>query len=202
MPFANLIRLAQLDFFWNTRHRLFTTQSIYLLMFWRSDLIGFEVALCCQNIESWRDRDQATAATKQESESLRFTVQNCASFLTQFIRRISVWAVNINIDMTLFDDALLALYLALQVNQNYISVICLKYCYRFLYRQAFTAQSLFYSLLSIVTLCSPFITAAKNHARWQSYTCALKCWQAVVELLSESLSRADSKELNRIEACW
>ena len=178
------------------------TESIYLLMFWRSDLIDFEVALCCQNIKSWRDKDQAIAATKQESKSSRFTVQNCASFLTQFIQRISVWAVNININMTLLNDALLALYLASQVNQNYIFVICLEYCHRFLYCQAFTAQSLFYSLLSIVTLCSLFITAAKNHARWQSYVCASKHWQAVVELLSESLSRADSKELNRIEACW
>ncbi len=172
-------------------------------MFWRSDLVDVKVALCCQNIEGWGSRrGQAIAATKQESESSRFTVQNCASSLTQPIRRISVWAVNINIDMTLFDDALLALYLASLIKQNCISVICLEYCHRSLYRQAFTAQSLFYSLISIATLCSPFITAAKNHARWQSYARTSKRWQAVVELLSESSSRAGSKRSDRIEARW
>ncbi len=172
-------------------------------MFWRSDLIDVEVALCCQNIESWGGRKgQAIAAAKQESESSRFTVQNCASSLAQLIRRISVWAVNINIDMAPFNGALLALYLASLVKQDCISVICLEYCHRSLYRQALTAQSLFYSLLSIATLCSPFITAAKDHARWQSYARTSKRWQAVVELLSESSSRAGSKRSNRIEARW
>jgi len=27
------------------------TISIYLLVFWRPDLVGFEAALCCQNTE-------------------------------------------------------------------------------------------------------------------------------------------------------
>ncbi len=172
-------------------------------MFWRSDLIDVEAALCCQNIEGWGDRKgQAIAATKQGSESPRFTVQDCASSLAQPIRRISVWAVNINIDMTPFDGALLALYLASLVKQDCISVICLEYCHRSLYRQASTAQSLFYSLISTATLCSSFITAAKDHARWQSYARTPKRWQAVVELLSESSSRADSKRSNRIEARW
>ncbi len=172
-------------------------------MFWRSDLIDVEVALCCQNIEGWGNREgQAIAAAKQGSESPRFTVQDCASSLAQPIRRISVWAVNINTDMAPSDDALLALYLAPLIKQNCISVICLEYCHRSLYRQALTAQSLFYSLLSIATLCSLFITAAKNHARWQSYARTPKRWQAVVELLSESSSRAGSKRSNRIEACW
>ncbi len=172
-------------------------------MFWRPDLVGVEAALCCQNTEDWGGRKgQAIAAAKQGSESSRSTVQDCASSLAQPIRRISVWAVNINIDMTFFDDILLALYLAPLVKQNCISVICLEYCHRSLYRQALTAQSLFYSLLSIATLCSPFITAAKNHARWQSYARTSKRWQAVVELLSESSPRADSKRSDRIEARW
>ncbi len=172
-------------------------------MFWRPDLVDVEAALCCQNTESWGGReDHATAAAKQESESPRSTVQDCAPSLTQPIRRISVWAVNINTDMAPFDGALLALYLAPQVKQNCISVLCLEYCHRSLYRQAPTAQSLFYSLLSTATLCSLFVTAAKNHARWQSYARTPKRWQAVVELLSESSSRADSKRSNRIEARW
>jgi len=116
------------------------------------------------------------------------------------LSRISVWAVNINTDMAPSDGALLALYLAPQVKQDCISVICLEYCHRSLYRQAPTAQSLFYSLLSTATLCSPFITAAKDHARWQSYARTPKRWQAVVELLSESPPRAGSKRSNRTEA--
>ncbi len=96
--------------------------------------------------------------------------------------------------------ALLALYLAPLLKQDCISVICLEYCHRSLYRQAPTAQSLFYSLLSTATLCSPFITAAKDHARWQSYARTPKRWQAVAELLSESPPRAGSKRSDRTEA--